>query len=117
MALTLKEAQEAVAACAAAGVVLALGFNRRFLPAYRALCENFRSDVLGEALHIEGNFSGSFGYGYTAEMWRGSASENPAGGMAAMQGKGRFPERVSRLGPRPSTGGVARRFARVRPSC
>lgn len=84
LALTLAEAEEAVAACAAAGVVLAVGFNRRFLPAYRALCENHAVGRLGEALHIEGNFSGSFGFGYTAEMWRGSPAENPAGGMAAM---------------------------------
>lgn len=84
LALTLAEAEEAVAACAAAGVVLAVGFNRRFLPAYRALCESYAAGTLGEALHVEGNFSGSFGYGYTADMWRGSSAENPAGGMAAM---------------------------------
>lgn len=84
LALTLAEAEDAVAACRAQGVILAVGFNRRFLPAYRALAESFRSGDLGEALHIDGNFSGSFGYDYTADMWRGSVAENPAGGMAAM---------------------------------
>ena len=63
---------------------MAVGFNRRFLPAYNQLEELLVSQKLGTALHIEGNFSGSFGYNHTADMWRGSNEENPAGGMGAM---------------------------------
>ena len=84
LALTVEEATRAISACEENRVVLAVGFNRRFLPAFQNLCGQFRDGTLGTALHIEGNFSGPFGYGYTKGMWRGTAAENPAGGMAAM---------------------------------
>lgn len=84
LALTTDDAKRAINACQENSVVLAVGFNRRFMPAYRAMCDFHHSGKLGTPLHIEGNFSGSFGYHYTEEMWRGTASENPAGGMAAM---------------------------------
>jgi predicted dehydrogenase len=84
LALNLPEAREAVRSCNAHGVVLAVGFNRRFLPAYNALCDAYHTGSLGNALHIDANFSGPFGYHYSADMWRGSSDENPAGGMAAM---------------------------------
>ena len=82
--LTLQEARAAVEASERYGIMLAVGFNRRFLPAYQAMGRALVSGVLGTALHVEGNFSGPFGYGYSDGMWRGSAAENPAGGMAAM---------------------------------
>ena len=84
LALTLSEGLDVSAACDAANVVLAVGFNRRFLPAYRALEKLLISGDLGQPLHAEGNFSGPFGYDYSGDMWRGTISENPAGGMAAM---------------------------------
>ena len=84
LALSLVEAQKAVRSCNAHEVTLAVGFNRRFLPAYSGLCEAYQANKLGKALHIEANFSGPFGYDYSADMWRGSLDENPAGGMAAM---------------------------------
>ncbi len=84
LALSLTEAQKAVRSCNAHEVTLAVGFNRRFLPAYNALCDAYHANTLGKALHIDANFSGPFGYHYSADMWRGSSDENPAGGMAAM---------------------------------
>ena len=84
LALTLADASTAIEACEAAGARLAVGFNRRFLPAFKEMQEAFAEGRLGRPLHIEGNFSGPFGYQYTDEMWRGSTTENPAGGMAAM---------------------------------
>ena len=82
--LTLADAERAVKAARAANVKLCVGFNRRFLPGFKALAENASDGTLGTLLHVEGAFSGSFGYGYTNDMWRGDTSENPAGGMAAM---------------------------------
>mgnify|MGYP005856800743 CR=1 FL=1 len=84
LALTLADARSAVTACESASVTLAVGFNRRFLPAYRALHALIDADRIGQPLHVEGSFCGSFGYGYSDDMWRGSRTENPAGGMAAM---------------------------------
>lgn len=84
LALTLVDASAAIEACEAAGMCLAVGFNRRFLPAFNALQSAMDAGELGRPLHIEGSFCGPFGYQYTDEMWRGSKAENPAGGMAAM---------------------------------
>ena len=77
-------ARAAVDACRKAGVVLALGHNRRFLPAMREISRRVKAGELGEILHLEGNFSGNFGLAYTADMWRATREESPAGGMTAM---------------------------------
>ena len=82
--LSLADGLAAVKACENAEVSLAVGFNRRFLPAYNQLKEMLTDGKLGIPLHIEGNFSGPGGNNYTKDMWRGSVTENPAGGMGAM---------------------------------
>lgn len=84
LALTVEDAQGAIAVARAAGTEICVGFNRRFLPAYRALTAAIQEGKLGRLLHVEGHFSGPFGYHYTDAMWRGTRDENPAGGMAAM---------------------------------
>ena len=82
--LDAASARAAAAACRQAGVVLAFGHNRRFLPALQEIARRVRSGALGEILHLEGNFSGNFGLGYQPDMWRATAAESPAGGMTAM---------------------------------
>lgn len=82
--LDAASARAAVAACRQARVVLALGHNRRFLPAMQEIARRVKSGALGDILHLEGNFSGNFGLGYKPEMWRANAAESPAGGMTAM---------------------------------
>jgi len=82
--LEAKDARAAVAACKQAGVVLALGHNRRFLPAMMEIAKRVKGGALGEILHLEGNFSGNFGLAYTPGMWRATREESPAGGMTAM---------------------------------
>ncbi len=84
LALTLEEGLDVATTCARHGVDLAVGFNRRFLPAYVGMEKLLAAGDLGVPMHVEGNFSGPFGYDYSDDMWRGSATENPAGGMAAM---------------------------------
>lgn len=84
LALKVVDAQDAIAACQAAGVVLAVGFNRRFLPAFKLMQQQVTGGQIGTPMHVEGSFCGPFGYGYTDSMWRGTSAENPAGGMAAM---------------------------------
>lgn len=84
--LTLGCERAALAAESArdAGIVLAVGHNRRFLPALRDLRSMIDTGALGIVTHMEGNFSGPFGLGYDQTMWRANPAESPAGGMTAM---------------------------------
>jgi len=83
---TLDEAgaRAAARACREAGVVLALGHNRRFLPAIAEMKKIITSGDLGTILHLEGNFSGNSGLRYRPGVWRASQTESPAGGMTGM---------------------------------
>ena len=82
--LDVPSATAAAEACRRAGVVLALGHNRRFLPAVAEMKRSAGSGELGEILHAEGAFSGNFGLGYRPGVWRATQEESPAGGMTAM---------------------------------
>ncbi len=84
LALNHEDAVAAASACNYAGVVLALGHNRRFLPALIDLHDMIDSGRLGTITHMEGNFSGPFGLDYDQTMWRATSKESPAGGMTAM---------------------------------
>jgi len=61
LALTSAQARVAITAAEAAGVALAVGFNRRFLPAYQTLITMYSNGDLEQALHVEENFSDGFG--------------------------------------------------------
>jgi predicted dehydrogenase len=80
--LTRASAEAAVNAARRAGIVLAAGHNRRFLPAIRELKRMIDAGELGRILHIEGNQSGHIGGRYREGMWRADPEESPAGGMA-----------------------------------
>jgi predicted dehydrogenase len=82
--LDAPSALAAAQAARSAGVVLALGHNRRFLPAVQEMKRVVAAGELGEVLHAEGAFSGNFGLGYRPGVWRATAEESPAGGMTAM---------------------------------
>lgn len=110
LALSLPDARGAVAACEAAGVTLAVGFNRRFMPGYLALNTAISDGTVGIPMHLEGSFCGSFGYGYSDEMWRGSSEENPAGGMAAM-GIHVLDAMIAAMGPIRRVSTLSRRLA------
>jgi predicted dehydrogenase len=81
LALNRKEAERAVAACAAKGVVLAVGYNWRFQPALREIKAMLEDGRLGKLVHIEGNFCGPSAYRFKREHWRQDRDEVPAGGM------------------------------------
>lgn len=85
LALKASDAEAAWQACKAADVVLAVGQNRRFLPAYQHLRERVLSGAFGPVLHVEANFSGPSGYRRAPGSWRTLRDESPAGGMT---GKG-----------------------------
>lgn len=82
--LSKADAERAVAACREAGVVLALGHNRRFLPAVAEMKRMLAAGELGTLLHVEGQFSGPGGYAYKPGAWRADRAESPLGGMGGM---------------------------------
>jgi len=82
--LSKASAEAAVAACQRAGVVLALGHNRRFLPAVAEMKRMLEDGRIGTLLHVEGQFSGPGARAYKPGMWRADRAESPLGGMGGM---------------------------------
>jgi predicted dehydrogenase len=84
-------------ACREAGVVLAVGHNRRFWPSMRALRDVVASGELGTILHVEGHNSNENSQVITAG-WRLSPEESPGGGLTGA-GLHVLDAFVSMLGP------------------
>lgn len=80
LALTKDGARRCVEACAQAGVVLAVGHNRRFMPALAYLQDALRRGLLGQVLYLEAHSSNESALNNFA-AWRSDAAESPAGGM------------------------------------
>ena len=79
LALTRADAARATAACARAGVALAVGHDKRFWPSMRELARIVAAGELGELLHVEGHNSNETSRVFTA--WRAAPAESPGGGM------------------------------------
>jgi predicted dehydrogenase len=84
MTLTAASGRAAAAACARAGVVLAVGHNRRFAPAAVELKRMIETGEIGTLLHLEANFSAPGALSYTPDRWRASRVESPGGGLAGL---------------------------------
>jgi predicted dehydrogenase len=80
LALRRDHAARMFDACRTAGVVLAVGHNRRFWPSMRALRDIVGGDELGTILHIEGHNSNENSEAIT-DGWRLSPEESPGGGL------------------------------------
>jgi predicted dehydrogenase len=80
LALKARDARRMIEACRAAGVVLAVGHNRRFWPSSTALRQIVESGELGDILHVEGHNSNE-NSNQVLDGWRLSPEESPAGGM------------------------------------
>ena len=83
LCLTLADAQAAVAACEAAGVVLGVGHERRFEPPMLALRRRVAAGAIGTPLQIEANFSQDKFLALDPGNWRLSEADAPAGPMTA----------------------------------
>jgi predicted dehydrogenase len=81
--LTRKTAERAVDACREAGVTLALGFNRRFSPAFVEMVRRIEAGEIGDVVHVEGQNSGPTGHSLKTGNWRATRKEAPGGGMTA----------------------------------
>jgi predicted dehydrogenase len=84
LALTAADAQRAVAATTAAGVVLQVGHNRRRQPANRSIATMIEQGTLGTVLHLEGTYSVPGGHKPDLPAWRRDPAECPAGSMTAL---------------------------------
>jgi predicted dehydrogenase len=82
--LAKADAEAVVAACAKAGRVLALGHNRRFLPAVAEMRAMLADGRLGRLLHVEAQHSSANAVAYVPGMWRADRAESPLGGMGGM---------------------------------
>lgn len=107
LALRRAHAERMFAACRKAGVVLAVGHNRRFWPALRALREMVAAGELGTILHAEGHNSNENAKIIT-HGWRLSPEESPGGGLTGA-GLHVLDAFVSLLGP------ASRVYARLNP--
>jgi predicted dehydrogenase len=80
LALNRADAARMFDACREAGIVLAVGHNRRFWPSMAALRDIVAGGELGAILHIEGHNSNENSQAVTAG-WRLSPQESPGGGL------------------------------------
>src|SRR2546426_8723019 len=80
--LTTADGRRATEACRRAGVVLAVGHQRRRQAASRALKRLVDEGALGRGPQIEGNFSADIGFNLKPGMWRTDRAETPGGAMA-----------------------------------
>jgi len=83
LAFSLQDAEAAMAAVRAHRLVLAVGYNRRYLPAVADLKRAIAEKALGMLVHLEGNFSNPSGLKYGQGMWR-AAEGGAKGAMTAM---------------------------------
>jgi predicted dehydrogenase len=97
LALRRADAARMFGACRDAGVVLAVGHNRRFWPSMRAMRDIVASGELGAILHVEGHNSNENSQAITGG-WRLSPEESPGGGLTGA-GLHVLDAFVSMLGP------------------
>lgn len=110
LALTRADVAVSFDACEHAGVRLAVGQNRRFLPGVQDIHRLIRDGELGTLLHMEANFSGPSGARHAVSTWRASVEESPWGGMT---GKGLHMSDLMILFAGPISGVDARSKRRV----
>jgi predicted dehydrogenase len=79
--LTVADARRATDACRQAGVVLAVGHQRRKQAATRALKRLLDEGVIGRVAQIEGNMSANIGFALEPGVWRTVRDETPGGPM------------------------------------
>jgi predicted dehydrogenase len=84
IALDRASAQAAVAAARQAGVVLAVGFCRRFHPSVGELRQRLRDGRLGKIVGMVGQHTTSTSAFVPPENWRANPHEAPAGAMTAV---------------------------------
>ena len=83
LTLTKVSAMRAIDACQAAGVTLAVGFNRRCAPAQIEMKKRIAGGEIGALRYLEGHFSGPISHQIASGAWRTSQVESPGGAMTS----------------------------------
>lgn len=84
LALTVASARRMIEACNEAGLVLGIGHERRFEPAWEEIKRMADAGELGTIIHMEAHWSHDRWLGMAADNWRGSKEEAPAAGWTGM---------------------------------
>ncbi len=82
--LSVADAKAAIDAAERAGIVLAVGFNRRFHPSMGLLRRAIKEQRLGTIITISAEQTALHGLAMTADAWRAQPEESPAGAMTAI---------------------------------
>ena len=83
-ALTLIEADQMIDAAGKAGIVLAVGFNRRFHPSMTRLRDAVRTGALGTVVSVSAEQTALHGLDLPETAWRAQPTESPGGAMTAI---------------------------------
>jgi len=84
LALTVASARRMIEACDREGIVLGIGHERRFEPAWEEMKRMKDAGELGTILHMEAQWSHDRWLNMAADNWRGSKEEAPAAGWTGM---------------------------------
>jgi len=84
LALTEASAVRMVQACDEAGVIMGIGHERRFEPAWEEIKRMADAGEFGTIIHMEAHWSHDRWLNMAADNWRGSKEEAPAAGWTGM---------------------------------
>lgn len=84
LALTLESARHMVEVCDENGIILGVGHERRFEPAWEEMARMQDAGEFGTILHMEAHWSHDRWLTMTPDNWRGSKEEAPAAGWTGM---------------------------------
>ena len=84
LSLSVASARRMIEACDRAGLVLGIGHERRFEPAWEEIKRMADAGEFGTILHMEAHWSHDRWLNMAADNWRGSKEEAPAAGWTGM---------------------------------
>lgn len=84
LTLDRPSAEQVVAAAKKAGIVLAVGFNRRFHPSVVEIRKRLASGQLGQVMSMVATHTTSTGQFIAADNWRAQPDEAPGGAITAV---------------------------------
>jgi predicted dehydrogenase len=82
--LTVADADRSMSAAEKAGIVLGVGFNRRFHPSMGLLRQAVHQGKLGTLITISAEQTALHGLSLSADAWRVAREESPGGAMTAI---------------------------------